>query len=182
MRITIKIAYGGIAAALCSVMLIITGYTAAGQYAAAFFAGIIILCTSYITGRNYAVYAFVVSVFLSFILCTNRQGILLYGLLLGYYPTVRGMFKNIKPLLLKYLLKILIAAASGLIYVLLYFFVFGYTIKWIDTVDFIWISLLTSGYVIVFFIYDRVLDFFEKRYRKKIFFILERIIKNNNKN
>ena len=116
-----KTAYGGIAAALTAVMLIVTGYTSYGCYAAAALGGIILLCFSYRIGRRYALTSYAAAAIVSLLLCSDKSGSMLFLTFAGYYPVVRNKLNEIKPAVWKIVLKCLVIFSGGALYTVTFF-------------------------------------------------------------
>lgn len=163
-----KLAYSGLAAALCAVMLIVTGYTYYGGIAAALMGGMIVLCFSYVTGRRYALMSFLAGGLIALFLCPEKSGVLLYLCITGHYPVIRDKIMTDSSMFKRIIIRILIFAALSIVFTILYVMMIGVP------------SVIYNGdnitaYVIFFclcmislVIYDSVLKLFDIRYKNKI--------------
>ena len=177
MKNTKRIAYGGIAAALSAVMLIITSYTSYGCYAAAITAGIINLCFSYVIGKRYALMAFAAAGIAAFTMSTDKSGALLYLLFTGYYPVVKEWIRDINSRILRTLIKVFIVLLSGAFCTIMLMALFGVPsiLSGInsETVP----VLIFAAYVCAFAAYDYALILFEKRYKAEIINLIKKLLK-----
>lgn len=172
-----KIAYGGICSALCSAALLTASYTTAGQFTAAVLCGLLLLCFSYKAGKTAALYVFIVSSIIACFLGGNKQGIMVYILLTGYYPVLRIIIEKIRIVLLKIFIKLVIALLTGVLIYYIYYYIFDINFDFVDVGNPYVILILGIGYIVLFFIYDFSLLVFEKRYKPVIIDLLQKIIK-----
>ena len=149
-----KIAVGAVVAALSLALMLLTGVLPFGTYALPCFAGILlaVIVIEFSLWWALGVY-FAVSV-LSFLICTDKEAVLYYVLILGIYPVLKSLFERIGFKWLSLLVKIIyfnimvVAAFFISVYVMgipaKSFSIFGYNLP---------LVFLAAGNV-VFVIYD----------------------------
>ncbi len=174
MNRTRKIAYGGIAAALTSAMLVLTGNLPMGGYVCAVLAGIVNLCFSCKIGRLYTWLSFAASGIIACLLCTDRSGVLLYLLLTGYYPMLRTAIQGHW---FRVVLKALTAVGSGSIYLFLCVGILGMAEALLQQYGQMIPAVLMIGYGLAFIAFDYMLGQFEKRYLGEVIRMMDRLMK-----
>ncbi len=177
MKGTYKIAAGGICAAICAVILIISGVISFGQYAAAVLAGVILLVLSYRTGAVTALCSFTAASVTAFIFSADRSGLLLFVLLTGYYPLLHSVICEKMSVPAAFIVKLFFSCATGTIYVMTFLFILDIRPVYALSDDKLFAAIMVIIYILLFFAYDTALTLFEKGYKKKIICFLERIIK-----
>ena len=177
MNTTMKTVVGGLAAALASIVFIISGAAGYGQYFSAVISGILLLVISYKTGVKTALCSFAAINVICFIFCADRSGIMLFAALTGYYPVIRGVISRLKNTLLRIVIKIILSAVTGSAYFYtgMTFFGFNFVISGLSGE--LLFTLLVAAYIILFFIYDTILHFFDKKYKNRIIKLMGHIIK-----
>ena len=102
-----KIAVGAVIAALSLVLMLLTGVLPFGTYALPCFAGILlaVIIIEFSLWWAIGVY-FAVSV-LSFLICTDKEAVLYYILILGIYPVLKSLFERIRIKWLSFAVKII---------------------------------------------------------------------------
>lgn len=98
---------GALIAALSLVLMLLTGVLPFGTYALPCFAGILlaVIVIEFSVWWALGVY-FAVSV-LSFLICTDKEAVLYYVLILGIYPVLKSLFERIRLKWLSFGVKIL---------------------------------------------------------------------------
>lgn len=174
---TKKLALGGLITALASFLMIISNIIPFGIYVFSAFAGIIIYVLGMTCGNSYAVSSYVAVAFVSFILCADKEVVLCFIFLLGYYPILKEKIDNIKYKVLRYILKFIIFNISLVIIYLLLAFVFAISkeqtqIFGINVPMVFWVTLN-----IEFVMYDYILSAWVKKYKSNILKIIGKIFK-----
>ncbi len=172
-----KLAYSGLSASLCAVILIVTGYTYYGGVASALMGGIIVLCFSYMTGRRYALMSFLAGGLIALFLCPEKSGVLLYLCITGYYPVVRDKIMKNGSMVRRIIIKILIFVVLSIIFTLLYVLMIGIP-SLIYNDNYITVYVIFFCICIVsFVIYDGFLKLFDIRYKNKIISTIKMFMK-----
>lgn len=104
---SLKIAFGGIVAALSLVLMLLTGVLPFGTYALPCFAGILLTSIVIEFGIPWAIGVYVGVSVLSFLLVSDKEAALYYTLILGIYPILKSLFERIKLRWLSFLIKLL---------------------------------------------------------------------------
>lgn len=163
-----KTALGGIITALSAVSMIISNLIPAGMYVFPALAGILIYILSLICGKSYGWSAFVAVGIVSFILCADKETVLCYLFLLGYYPMIKSNIEKIRLKPVNFILKLAVlnAAAVGIYFLMLYVFSMSQDEFMIFGVNLPFVFLIMLN--IVFIVYDYALTVFNKTYCRKI--------------
>lgn len=177
MRPALKTALGGISAALSLVMFVISGAAGTGQYAAAFLSGLLLLVISYKTGRAAAVCSYIVISGAGFFLSAEKSGILLFILLAGYYPLLRSFLEARLKKPGGLIVKAILSVVTGFAYLYTVFYIFGISFVIESISENVLFVIAIAGYVLLFFVYDTALGFFETRYKKAVISLMDRIIR-----
>ena len=179
MKRTFNIATGGICAAVCAVMLIISAGISFGQYTAAVLAGLILHIMSYKTGTGTALCSYVAASVAAFVFSADRSGLFLFIILTGYYPVLRSLIcvRMGKKTAIIIIIKLLFSCITGTLYVMTFFFVLNIRPAFVLFEDKILAAVMIISYIVLFFIYDTALYLFEKSYKLKIISFLDRIIR-----
>lgn len=172
-----KTALGGIVTALSALSMIISNIIPVGMYVFPALAGILIYVLSLICGKSYGWSAFAAVGIISFILCADKETVLCYLFLLGYYPMIKSYIEKIrlKPVAFVLKLAVLNSAAVGIYFLMLYvfsmsqeeFMIFGVSLP------LVFLAMLN----IVFIVYDYSLTVFNKTYCRKITEIITKMFK-----
>ena len=168
MNNTQKTAAGGLTAALCAAMMFLTGLIPICQYAFPAISGIVILSFSYAAGKKWAVYSFAATAAISFFICSDKEAVVIFTLIFGYYPLIRDSLEKFKKRFLTWSVKLLVFnAAAGVYYVAAVmliginpeeFYPFGMSLPFVFLV---FVNLAFIGY-------DKMLTIFEIRYKNFI--------------
>lgn len=171
---TLRIALCGIVSALALALMMVTSLVPIGSYALPCFAGIIIAAIVVEYGYKWAFGVFAVVSVLSVFLAGDKEAVLYFIALFGYYPIIKGAIeKYLKNRIIQYILKFALfnAAAIGSFYIAMFllsvaaeeFTLFGFYIPW---------AFLIVGNVFFLF-YDYAITVFIAQYvvrlRGKIF-------------
>lgn len=105
MKISVKVALGGLVASLSLVLMLITSVIPFGTYAFPAFAGMLLILIVINIGYRYAVSVYFVTSVLSFLLAADKEAALYYAAFLGFYPIIKGLIEHIHSRVLEYLVK-----------------------------------------------------------------------------
>ena len=90
---TMRIAVCGIIAALSLVFMMMTSLVPIGTYALPCLAGILISCIVVEYGYGWAIGVFCVTAVLSTLLAGDKEAVIYFIALFGYYPILKGAFE-----------------------------------------------------------------------------------------
>lgn len=166
---TMRIAVCGIIAALSLVFMMLTSLVPIGTYALPCIAGILISCIVVEYGCGWAIGVFAVTAILSALLAADKEAVIYFIALFGYYPILKSVFEQkIKSRAIQYILKFAVfnvaAIASFFVAVWLLqlpadeFTVFGFYVPW---------AFLIAGNIF-FIIYDYAITVFVMQYVRRI--------------
>lgn len=138
---TFKVALCGVIAALSLALMMISALIPIGTYAIPCAAGAIIAAIVIECGSRWAVGVYAVVALLSVLLAGDKEAVIYYIALFGYYPILKGVIEGkIKNRLLQYILKFALfnAAAIGSFFVAMFllaipaeeFEIFGVYLPW----------------------------------------------------
>lgn len=103
---TFRVAFCGIIAALGLVLMLLTSLVPVGTYAFPCFAGIFIAAVVIEYGWKWGLGVYAVVTVLSLFLAGDKEAVLYFIALFGYYPILKAVFeKNIKNKIILYVLK-----------------------------------------------------------------------------
>lgn len=103
-----QVALGGLASALCLLLMFMTGIIPFGEYALPAFAGIVIIAVVVENGCKTAVLVYAAVSILAIFMVPVKEAALLFIFFFGYYPILQTKLVMIKSKLLQYGLKFLI--------------------------------------------------------------------------
>lgn len=107
-RKSTQVAIGGVAAALCLIMMFMTGLIPFATYALPALAGVVLIAVVAEMGWRTALVVYVAVSLLSLGIVPDREAALMFIFFFGYYPVVKGLIERLplKPvqLLVKYLM------------------------------------------------------------------------------
>lgn len=103
---------GGVVAALCLVLMLLTSVIPFGTYAFPAFAGILLVLLVFNLGYPYAFAVYIITAVLSFLLVADKEAALLFAVFLGYYPIVKGLIERLKSKVWQYVIKFLLFNAT----------------------------------------------------------------------
>lgn len=165
-----KIAFGGIAAAVSIVLMLLTGIFPFAEYSLPALAGVTLVSLVIEFDKRTALIAYVAVAILSFFVAPNKEAAVLFALLFGYYPILKSALEKIKSRAAEWTVKILIfnlALAAGY-FVLIH--LMGMT-ELLPKMEYAVLALLVIGNA-AFVLYDialsRVIWFYCKNIRPKI--------------
>ena len=166
---TMRIAVCGIIAALSLVFMMMTSLVPIGTYAMPCLAGILISCIVVEYGYGWAIGVFCVTAVLSTLLAGDKEAVIYFIALFGYYPILKGAFEfKIKNRAVQYILKFAVfnVAAIGSFFVATWllsiptdeFTVFGFYVPWV---------FLIAGNIF-FLLYDYAITVFVMQYVRRL--------------
>ena len=166
---TMRIAVCGIVAALSLVFMMMTSLIPIGTYALPCLAGILISCIVVEYGYGWAIGVFCVTAVLSTLLAGDKEAVIYFIALFGYYPILKGAFEfKIKNKVIQYILKFAVfnAAAIGSFFAATWllsipsdeFTIFGFYVPWI---------FLIAGNIF-FLLYDYAISVFVTQYVRRL--------------
>lgn len=113
---TFRIAFCSVIAALSVVLMIVTSFIPIGTYALPCFSGILIVAVVIEYGWKWAAAVFAAVSLLSLFISADKEAVLYFIALFGYYPILKGVFeKHIKNRVLQYILKFVVFNAAAIL-------------------------------------------------------------------
>lgn len=165
-----RVALGGIVAALCIVIMFLTGVLPALYIAAPMAAGLLMIILVEEVSIGWAWLTYLAVSLLSLIVTFDKEAALMFILFFGYYPMLRLYFERIRAKALKMICKY---AVFNLFLVLDYLatvYVFG--LPTFEDTGAVMMVLLVIAFNLVFYFYDRVLSrmdwFYHQVFVKKV--------------
>ena len=105
MKTSVKVALGGVVAALSLVLMFLCSVIPFGTFAFPTFAGILLILLVINLGYGYAVAVYFVTAVLSFLLVTDKEAVLYYTAFLGFYPIIKSLIERIPSKIVQYIVK-----------------------------------------------------------------------------
>ena len=103
---TFKLAFCAIIAALAVVLMLITSIVPVGTYALPCFAGGLLVAVVVEYGAKWALGVYAVVSVLSFFIAGDKEAVLYFAVLFGYYPVLKAFFESkVKSRILQYIFK-----------------------------------------------------------------------------
>lgn len=173
MKKSSQVAIGGLASALCLLMMFMTGLIPFSTYVFPAFAGIVLIAVHEENGSKMAFMVFVATSLLALLIVPDREAVMLFIMLLGYYPMLKPRLERL-PKVVAYVLKLVVfnLVIVAFYYVMLYIFGIPDMLEgWGDFGKFtVYIALAMGNFT--FFIYDymltQVLHIYRSWFRPKI--------------
>lgn len=107
-NVSYKVAVGGVVAALCLVLMFLTGLFPFGTYAFPTFAGILIIAIVIEIGYPFAFATYLVVAILSFLIAADKEAALYFTMFLGFYPVLKSMIEKFKNKVVQYIIKFIL--------------------------------------------------------------------------
>lgn len=107
-KISYKIALGGIISSLCLVCMFMTGVFPVLYIVLPMMAGLLMMIMNEEVDTKWAFLTYISTSIISIFVTFDKEAALLYILLFGHYPIIKGYIDNIRNGLLKFLIKFLI--------------------------------------------------------------------------
>ncbi len=165
-----KTAFGGMAAALSVVVLLLTVFDTLSISVAAM-AGVIIMVCVIELSRGWAFGVWAATSIIGFLVVPNKEGILLYIAFFGYYPILKGIIEDkIKNRVLEYAVKLIIYNAAVFATEYVVFKVMNIPLtEFLDVKDGTWLAqhimpVLFVAFNLVFFMLDYFYTIFATAY------------------
>ena len=123
MKKSTQVALGGLCAALCLLMMFMTGLIPFSTYVFPAFAGIVLIAVREENGVKTAMLVYVATSLLALLVVPDREAVMLFIMLLGYYPMLKPRVERL-PKLLAYPVKLVLfnGVVVAFYYVMLYLF------------------------------------------------------------
>ena len=173
-----KVTFGGMITALVTVMMLFEGFLSiGGAYLVPGIAGIIILFMTYATGLKWGVYTYISSSAVSFMLCMDKEAVLCFVLLLGYYPMLRYVFEKIKNPILKIVVKLIFFNITAAVIFLTATFLLAVPLEKIEIFGISFESLFFFLANVTFVLYEDLLDVIEKKLRNIVTNRIQRVFR-----
>ncbi len=165
---TLRTALCGIVAALSLALMMLTGLIPIGTYAFPCFAGIFLTVIVVEYGWKWALAVYVVVSVLSLFLSGDKEAVLFYIILFGYYPILKNIFeRKVKHRIILIILKLLVfnAAAISAFFVSMLILSVSPEEYTIMDVYVPWLFLIAGN--IFFVIYDLAINVFAAQYVRR---------------
>ena len=120
-----KVAFGGIITALCTVLMILTGFIPFGTYALPAIAGVLMVVVVLELGANWAWAIFAAVSVLAFLLAADTEAKIMFILFFGYYPILKAGIEKLRKPALCYLIKFSVFNAAMIASFFILVYVFG---------------------------------------------------------
>ena len=124
MKKSTQVAIGGLASALCLLMMFMTGLIPFSTYCFPSMAGIVLIAVAEENGNKTAFMVFVVTSFLALLIVPDREAVMLFIMLMGYYPMLKPVLERL-PRLFALAAKLLLFNCVVVAYYYVMLFVFG---------------------------------------------------------
>ena len=95
MKKSTQVAIGGLSAAICLLMMFMTGLIPFSSYIFPAMAGIVLIAVAQENGSRAAMLVFTVTCLLALMIVPDRSAVMMFVLLLGYYPILRPYIQRI---------------------------------------------------------------------------------------
>lgn len=102
---TLKVAFGGMAAALALVFMMMTALIPAGTYVLPCLAGIVLVAIVIEFGHRWALLSYAAIAVLSLFLAADKEASIYFVAFFGFYPILKSAIERLRSAALQYLLK-----------------------------------------------------------------------------
>ncbi len=178
MKLSTKVAFSGVMAALSMVLLFLGGVVPVATIALPATAGCLLIPVVVEVGLSWSFGVYSVCGVLSLLLVPDREAALIYLLFFGYYPALYAVLGRVKNKALRYLAKLAIFNAAVMLEVLLSVYVLGVPLESFFTFGPITPVVLLVLADIVFLLYDFALDGLIVQYLRRFHDKLRKVLKN----
>lgn len=163
----VNVAVGGLISAFSLVILLISGIFPYGTYALPLAAGVLLIPIFLEFGVKWSFLVYLSVSLLSLITVADKEAVVLYILLFGYYPFLKAYIERLKNKFLKYLLKLIVfnISAVSAYYIMLFVFNMSSEEFRLFGVDLPLVFLAVGN--LIFLVYDRCLSICVALYFKK---------------
>lgn len=169
MKKSTQVAIGGLSAAICLLLMFMTGLIPLSSYILPAMAGIVLIGVGQESGAKTAILVYAVTSLLGLMIVPDREAILLFIMLLGYYPILRPHLQRL-PKIISWFLKLLLLNTVVLVFYLLMKYVFAIP-DMIGSVKFgavFFLLLVNFTFLMYDFLITQVLVLYVKWFRPKI--------------
>lgn len=111
-RKSVQVALGGIATAICIVLMFLTGMVPFSYYALPALAGLVLIAVKEENGLSTAMIVFAAVSLLSLFVVPIKEAALLFVCFFGYYPILRDSLSKLRPRVLSWVIKFAIFNAA----------------------------------------------------------------------
>ena len=178
MKLSTKVAFSGVMAALSMVLLFLGGVVPVATIALPATAGCLLIPVVVEVGLSWSFGVYGVCGVLSLLLVPDREAALIYLLFFGYYPALYAVLGRVKNKALRYLAKLAIFNAAVMLEVLLSVYVLGVPQESFFTFGPITPVVLLVLANVVFLLYDFALDGLIVQYLRRFHDKLRKVLKN----
>ncbi len=170
MRISYRVALGGIIAALCLATMFLTGVVPMLYIAAPMVAGVLLIILVAEVGTSWALLTYVAVSLLSMVVTYDKEAALMFILFFGYYPLLRPYMNKIPSKLLRLIAKLILFQLFLIVDYLLTIYVLG--LPTFDEFAGWLLPVLDIAAIAVFLIYEASLsgltDFYYSVVRRRL--------------
>lgn len=100
-----QVAIGGMASALCLLLMFMTGMIPFATFALPAMAGIVLIAVVVEMGRSTAMMVYAAVSLLSLFMCPDKEAAMIFIGFFGFYPVIKGLLDRIRPKLLRMICK-----------------------------------------------------------------------------
>lgn len=169
MKKSTQVAIGGLSAAICLLLMFMTGLIPLSSYILPAMAGIVLIGVGQESGGKTAMLVYAVTSLLGLMIVPDREAILLFIMLLGYYPILRPHLERL-PRIVSWFLKLLLLNTVVFVFYLLMKYVFAIP-DMIESIKFgaaFFLLLVNFTFLMYDFLITQVLVLYVKWFRPKI--------------
>ena len=174
MKKSTQVAVGGLASALCLLLMFLTGMIPFTTYALPAMAGIVLIAVVIENSTQTAALVYVSVSLISLFLSPDKEAALMFLCFFGYYPVIKAKLEQIRPKLLELLAKygIFNLAIIATYWVIIYVLGLPDILEELGELGKYSIAILLGMGNLVFFLYDRALTnwvtFYVRWFRVKV--------------
>lgn len=107
-KVSFRVAFGGIVAALCLVLMFMTGLIPVLVYTLPAVAGVLLVSVVIEIDKKWALITYAAVGLLSLLITPDREAAILFIFFMGYYPIIKAIIEKIKSRILEWAIKIII--------------------------------------------------------------------------
>lgn len=119
-----QVAIGGLSAAICLLLMFMTGLVPFSSYIFPTLAGMVLIAVSEENGLKTGFLVYAVTALLALMIVPDREAVVLFILLLGYYPMIKPILERI-PKIFAYLAKLVLANGMIVVFYYVMMYIFG---------------------------------------------------------
>lgn len=124
MKKSSQVAVGGLCAALCVVLMFMTGLIPFSSYVFPAMAGIVLIAVCVENGTKTGILVYAATSVLALLVVPDRQTVLLFILLLGYYPMLKPRLERL-PRIVSLLLKLILVNGAVVLFYHICLYILG---------------------------------------------------------